>query len=142
MVAPLDIPTSAQMPALWRRRRRLAILLCLTLQAFRPDGFAQPTDATADPNGGLGVEQADSRRKGGGAGNKPEPEQWFMNVGFCMYITWGLDSQLGLVASHSLAGASDDYINRFFAELPKTFSPSSSTRDTSCGWRSCAAPGT
>ena len=46
-----------------------------------------------------------------------------MDLGFCMYISWSVDSQLGVVISHSLAGASDDYADRFFNELPKTFNP-------------------
>jgi len=46
-----------------------------------------------------------------------------MDQGFCMYVTWSLDCQLGAVISHSLAGASDDYIERFFTELPRTFNP-------------------
>jgi alpha-L-fucosidase len=80
--------------------------------------LAQP----ADPNGDLGVDKA-ARRKGGGQGNKPDREQWFMDLGFCMYVSWSLDCQLGTVISHSLAGASDDYIERFFNDLPKTFNP-------------------
>lgn len=34
-----------------------------------------------------------------------------------------MDSQVGAVISHSMAGASDDYLNRFVNELPKTFNP-------------------
>jgi alpha-L-fucosidase len=40
-----------------------------------------------------------------------------------MFIHWSIDSQLGVVISHSMVGASDDYINRFINELPKTFDP-------------------
>jgi alpha-L-fucosidase len=107
----------------WKRRPVWAVACSLALDLLTVAAVSQPVDMPPDPNGGLGVEQADRRRKGGGAGNKPEREQWFMDLGFCVYITWGLDSQLGLVASHSLAGASDDYINRFFTELPRTFNP-------------------
>ncbi len=57
------------------------------------------------------------------SGNKPEREQWFMDLGFGMFIHWSLDSQLGAVISHSMAGASDDYLNRFVRELPQTFNP-------------------
>ncbi len=56
-------------------------------------------------------------------GNKPEREQWFMDAGFGMFIHWSMDSQLGAVISHSMAGASDDYLYRFVNELPKTFNP-------------------
>ena len=55
--------------------------------------------------------------------NKPEREQWFMDAGFGMFIHWSLDSQLGTVISHSMAGASDDYLYRFVHELPSTFNP-------------------
>ncbi|HPT21544.1 MAG TPA: alpha-L-fucosidase [Bacteroidales bacterium] len=55
--------------------------------------------------------------------NKPEREQWFMDQGFGMFIHWSLDSQLGAVISHSMSGASDDYLQRFVTELPKTFNP-------------------
>jgi alpha-L-fucosidase len=55
--------------------------------------------------------------------NKPEREQWFMDAGFGMFIHWSMDSQLGVVISHSMAGASTDYLARFVHELPKTFNP-------------------
>jgi alpha-L-fucosidase len=57
------------------------------------------------------------------AGNKPQREQWFMDQGLGMFIHWGVDSQLGSVISHSMVGASDDYLNRFINELPRTFNP-------------------
>ena len=40
-----------------------------------------------------------------------------------MFIHWSLDSQLGSVISHSMVGASDDYLKKFINELPKTFNP-------------------
>jgi alpha-L-fucosidase len=55
--------------------------------------------------------------------NNPEREQWFMDLGFGMFIHWSLDSQVGTVISHSMAGASQDYLQRFINELPKTFNP-------------------
>jgi alpha-L-fucosidase len=55
--------------------------------------------------------------------NKPEREEWLRDLGFGLFIHWSLDSQLGTVISHSLAGASDDYCRRYFEELPKTFIP-------------------
>jgi alpha-L-fucosidase len=55
--------------------------------------------------------------------NKPDREQWFMDLGFGMFIHWSMDSQLGAVISHSMAGASEDYLNRFVNELPGTFNP-------------------
>ncbi|SHF74782.1 alpha-L-fucosidase [Mariniphaga anaerophila] len=55
--------------------------------------------------------------------NKPERLEWFRTLGFGMFIHFSFDSQLGVVISHSMAGASDDYLNRFVNELPKTFNP-------------------
>ncbi len=56
-------------------------------------------------------------------GNQAERMEWFRDQGFGLFIHWSVDSQLGTVISHSLAGASDDYARRFFTELPKTFNP-------------------
>src|SRR5512132_2559444 len=56
-------------------------------------------------------------------GNQPDRLEWFRDQGFGLFIHWSVDSQLGTVISHSLAGASDDYARRFFTELPKTFNP-------------------
>jgi len=55
--------------------------------------------------------------------NSPVREQQFMDMGFGMFIHWSMDSQVGAVISHSLAGASVDYLDRFVNELPKTFNP-------------------
>ncbi len=55
--------------------------------------------------------------------NKPDRLEWFRDQGFGLFIHWSLDSQLGVVISHSMAGASDDYNQRFLTELPKTFNP-------------------
>lgn len=57
--------------------------------------------------------------------NKPEREEWFTGLGFGMFIHWSVDVQLGLVISHSLVGASDDYLESYFNELPKTLNPAS-----------------
>jgi alpha-L-fucosidase len=56
--------------------------------------------------------------------NKPERELWLKNTGLGLFIHFSMDGQLGVVISHSLVGASDDYVNRYFTELPKTFDPS------------------
>ncbi len=58
-----------------------------------------------------------------GSLNKPERLEWFRDLGFGLFIHWSVDSQLGVVISHSMAGASDDYNQRFLTELPKTFNP-------------------
>ena len=56
-------------------------------------------------------------------GNKPERLEWFRDAGFGIIVHIGMDSQLGSVESHSMVGASDDYLERFINELPKTFNP-------------------
>lgn len=55
--------------------------------------------------------------------NKPESLEWLKDAGFGMFVHWGVDCQLGSVISHSLVGASDDYVEKYFDELPKTFNP-------------------
>ena len=57
------------------------------------------------------------------AANKPKREQWFMDQALGMFVHWSVDSQLGSVISHSMVGASDDYLDRFIDELPQTFYP-------------------
>jgi alpha-L-fucosidase len=56
--------------------------------------------------------------------NRPERVEWFENLAFGMFIHWNVDVALGGVISHSLAGASDDYAQRYFTELPGYFNPS------------------
>lgn len=55
--------------------------------------------------------------------NKPERLEWLKDAGFGLFIHFSFDSQLGVVISHSMAGASQDYLDRFINELPKTFNP-------------------
>nr|WP_068890889.1 alpha-L-fucosidase [Pedobacter panaciterrae] len=57
--------------------------------------------------------------------NKPEREQWLKNTGAGLFIHFNVDAQLGIVISHSLVGASDDFTERYFNDLPKTFNPTS-----------------
>ena len=58
-----------------------------------------------------------------GSLNRPERIEWFRDQGFGLFIHWSVDSQTGVVISHSLAGADEAYTKRFFEELPKTFNP-------------------
>jgi alpha-L-fucosidase len=55
--------------------------------------------------------------------NHPDRVEWFRDQGFGLFIHWSVDSQLGSVISHSLVGASEEYMQNFFEELPKTFNP-------------------
>ncbi len=58
-----------------------------------------------------------------GSLNKPDRLEWFRDQGFGLFIHWSVDSQTGVVISHSLAGADEAYTRRFFEDLPKTFNP-------------------
>jgi alpha-L-fucosidase len=58
-----------------------------------------------------------------GSLNKPERLEWFRDLGFGLFIHWSVDSQTGVVISHSLVGADEAYTSRFFNDLPKTFNP-------------------
>lgn len=58
-----------------------------------------------------------------GSLNKPERLEWFRDLGFGLFIHWSVDSQTGVVISHSLAGADEAYTSRFFNGLPQTFNP-------------------
>jgi len=55
--------------------------------------------------------------------NKPEREEWLRNTGAGLFIHFNVDAQLGVVISHSLVGASKDYVDQYFNDLPKTFDP-------------------
>ncbi len=57
------------------------------------------------------------------AANRPERLEWFRDQGFGMFIHWGVDAPLGSVISHSLVGASPDYVRRYFETLPRVFYP-------------------
>lgn len=55
--------------------------------------------------------------------NLPERVNWYQNLGFGMFIHWNVDVTLGAVISHSLSGASDEYVEKYFKELPQYFTP-------------------
>jgi alpha-L-fucosidase len=55
--------------------------------------------------------------------NRADRLEWFRDQGFGLFIHWSMDSQLGSVISHSMVGASEDYLSRYLEELPKTFNP-------------------
>lgn len=86
-------------------KRHLTIIFLLTALSF---GYAQTTNEKSE--GFLNL-------------NKPERLEWLKDAGFGMFIHFSFDSQLGIVISHSMAGASQDFLKRFINELPKTFNP-------------------
>lgn len=55
--------------------------------------------------------------------NDPERLEWFRDQGFGLFIHWSVDGSLGGVISHSMAGASDDYLERYLQFLPTIFNP-------------------
>lgn len=55
--------------------------------------------------------------------NDPAAVERFRDRGFGLFIHWGVDGPLGGVISHSLVGASPDYVDRFFGTLPGYFNP-------------------
>lgn len=55
--------------------------------------------------------------------NKPERVEWFRNTGSGLFVHFSMDAQLGIVISHALVGASNDFEDRYFNELYKTFNP-------------------
>lgn len=57
------------------------------------------------------------------ADNRPDRLEWFRDQGLGLFVHWSVDSQLGLIISHSLAGSSTEYARRFYSELPGTFNP-------------------
>lgn len=71
----------------------------------------------------LYAQKEESDNRFGGNKNKPARQDWLRDLGFGMFIHFNVDAQLGITISHSLVGASDDYLQRYFNELPKTFDP-------------------
>ena len=55
--------------------------------------------------------------------NDPAAVEFFRDRGLGLFIHWSVDGALGGVISHSLVGASPDYVDRFFRILPGTFNP-------------------
>lgn len=72
----------------------------------------------------LYAQKEESDNRFGANKNKPARQEWLRDLGFGMFIHFNVDAQLGITISHSLVGASDDYLKRYFNELPKTFDPS------------------
>ncbi|HSU31455.1 MAG TPA: alpha-L-fucosidase [Bryobacteraceae bacterium] len=58
-----------------------------------------------------------------GRTNNPAAVELFRDRGLGLFIHWGVDGSLGGVISHSLVGASPDYVQRFFETLPAYFDP-------------------
>ena len=55
--------------------------------------------------------------------NDPVAVEQFRDRGLGLFVHWSVDGPLGGVISHSLVGASPDYVERFFQILPNYFNP-------------------
>ena len=55
--------------------------------------------------------------------NNPEGNEAFMDWGLGVFVHWGVDVQIGSVISHSMVGASPEYLERYISELPASFNP-------------------
>ncbi len=89
----------------WSRSIAWGLLVCALLP-MSPTGWAQRS-ATPEV----------------GSLNKPERLDWFRDLGFGLFIHWSVDVQTGVGISHSLVGASREYTDWFYNDLPKTFYP-------------------
>jgi alpha-L-fucosidase len=95
------------MPATPPRLAAAVLALALGLAMTPPAALALPAVPSA----------------AGAPANRPERLEWFRDLGFGLFIHWSHDSQVGSVISHSMVGASEDYLHRFIHDLPKSFSP-------------------
>jgi hypothetical protein len=101
---------------------RLALAFALLALAQAGAAAAQPAGTSATPPVPNFNSFVDALTNPGAANrNRPEREVWLQDNGFGVFVTWGLDSQLGIVISHSLVGASDDHFERYVRELPRSF---------------------
>ena len=64
-----------------------------------------------------------SQGAGGAGGNDAARCEWFKDQALGMFIHWSVDCPLGAVISHHLVGATQDYQDRFFSQLPGLFCP-------------------
>ncbi len=55
--------------------------------------------------------------------NNPDRVNWYEDLGFGMFIHWNVDVTLGGVISHTLAGSTPTYTEKYFNELPQYFNP-------------------
>lgn len=87
----------------------MKLLNVALLAALVPFAWSQYVDTAAKPHSGRT--------------NDAEAVELFRDRGLGLFIHWGVDGSLGGVISHSLVGASPDYVQRFFSTLPEYFNP-------------------
>jgi hypothetical protein len=83
-----------------------------------------------------------SAKASAGRTNDPAAVEVFRDRGLGLFIHWGVDGALGGVISHSLVGASPDYVHRFFETLPAYSIQINTGPTTTLGWRNWQASGT
>lgn len=96
---------------------------CRNLFAGLVFGVTALTAVTALPSHAQGKAIAGENTDFTSSLNHADRVEWFRDQGFGLFIHWSVDSQLGVTISHSLVGASPDYVDRFYNDLPKTFNP-------------------
>jgi alpha-L-fucosidase len=91
------------------------------LIAISPFGLAAQAQQPAPPPGGLQLPSHEANP----SANKNDAArvELFRDRGLGLFIHWGVDGSLAGVISHSLVGASPDYVDRFFRTLPGYFNP-------------------
>jgi len=92
---------------LWARFKRMALSILGTVLILIPQIGRAQRSATPEV----------------GSLNKPERMEWFRDLGFGLFIHWSVDVQTGVGISHSLVGASKEYTDWFYNDLPTTFYP-------------------
>ena len=55
--------------------------------------------------------------------NTPETLAWYQDLALGMYLYWTVDATFGMVNAHSVVGASQSYLDRYFHTLPRLFNP-------------------
>ena len=55
--------------------------------------------------------------------NQPARLDWYQDLALGMYLYWTVDAQFGMVNAHSVVGASRNYLERYFRQLPLWFHP-------------------
>ena len=55
--------------------------------------------------------------------NTPETLAWYQDLALGMYLYWTVDAVFGMVNAHSVVGASQAYLDRYFRQLPLWFNP-------------------
>ena len=55
--------------------------------------------------------------------NQPARLDWYQDQALGMYLYWTVDAQFGMVNAHSVVGASQNFLERYFRQLPLWFNP-------------------